>query len=167
MALNSLKYPYMSTGQCLVLNRFNITAAGGGRSGVVYFFYKVSSSGLFVFFLGWLFDLIDGVLDWLFAWLLFCLHSHRAQRQRHSHDFRYGLSAWEGPSEQLGSESPWCSPWRSPWYSPWNHPKATPRSPKDQDKAAHWKSIDVSLKVLIFHWKNVGLGPKRAFRITF
>ena len=121
-----------------------------------------------------------------------------------------------------------------------DHPKTAPRPPKDQDKTAHWKSIDFwskcwfgadvghghfyreslcendnsmkqethkcrfffqmliwrwrwrcgsvkenpcarmripcqvlikkvafSSKMLIFHWKNVGLGPKRAFRITF
>ena len=121
-----------------------------------------------------------------------------------------------------------------------DHPKTAPRPPKDQDKTAHWKSIDFwskcwfgadvghghfyreslcendnsmkqeahkcrfffqmliwrwrwrcgsvkenpcarmripcqvliqkvffSSNILFFYWKNVGLGPKRAFRITF
>ena len=48
-----------------------------------------------------------------------------------------------------------------------DHPKTAPRPPKDQDKTAHWKSIDFSTKILVFHCKNVGLGAKGAFRITF
>ena len=50
--------------------------------------------------------------------------------------------------------------------APGRPPGAT-RPPQDQDKTAHWKSIDFSSKMLVFHWKNVGLEPKRAFYITF
>ena len=50
--------------------------------------------------------------------------------------------------------------------APGRPPGAT-RPPQDQDKTAHGKSIVFSSKILIFHWKNVGLGPKRVFYITF
>ena len=46
-------------------------------------------------------------------------------------------------------------------------PPAPPDHPKTQDKTAHRKSVVFSSKILIFHWKNVGLGPKRVFYITF
>ena len=52
--------------QKILLNS-NIAAAGGGRSGVAKFLYKVSSLGFFVFFLCSLFGWIDGVHVWLFA----------------------------------------------------------------------------------------------------
>ena len=46
-------------------------------------------------------------------------------------------------------------------------PRTAPRPAKDQDKTAHWKSIIFSSKILVFHWKNVGLEPTGAFYITF
>ena len=89
-----------------------------------------------------------GLFDWLFVWLFVCRRCpERAPRCMGSIVFE--------KNERHAA-----------WERSWPAPGAT-RPPQDQDKTAHWKSIVFSSKILIFHWKNVGLGPKRVFYITF
>ena len=68
---------------------------------------------------------------------------------------------------------PFISP-RPPFIDPsstLHQPKTTPRPTQDHPKTKTRPPIEkvsiFSSKILIFQWKNVGLGPKRAFRITF